>query len=94
MVLILLWLYKDEENWRDMMWMRNIENEQFSELLSEVRDLREVENRDDSYSQMKFFSIYKEQEKAKGRLYMLYDKILAELKGKYSSDKKWLYIWT
>lgn len=36
MVLTLLWIYRDEEKWRNVLWLRNFENEQFSNLIRKI----------------------------------------------------------
>lgn len=85
----LLWMFKDEKNWKEILWLRNIENIEFSKILSEIKDLQRADFVI-SYTYLKFCTIYKEQKVAKGRKYDIYNAILEALKEKESLYEKLL----
>lgn len=73
----LLWLFRKEDDWKNLLWLRNQEMESFSALKKEIQDLMEAvkdQKENKSYCEMKFWSLY--EKKPTNPPYSEYSKIL------------------
>ena len=78
----LLWLFRKEDDWKNLLWLKNMETDSFFGLRKEIKDLMKAvkdgkENK--SYCEMKFWSLYEKE--PKNPPYSVYSRILKRLQG-------------
>lgn len=80
MLLKLIYVYREESRWSSLLWLKNCEMPNFTELLELVKSLSASYDGQESYCYMKFSTIYKTQKVSKGTRYSQYNLIRKSIK--------------